>query len=50
MQTALLTDQPVRAVIATAADDLVPGYSLLYGDELEQARASAEHMLGEALE
>ena len=49
IRTALLTEQPVRAVIATAADDLVPGYSLLYGEALEHARASAERLLGEAL-
>lgn len=49
IRTALLTEQSVRVVIATAADELVPGYSLLFGDELDEARATAERTLGEAL-
>jgi nucleotide-binding universal stress UspA family protein len=49
IRTALLTDQPVAAVIATAADDLMPQRSLLWGDHLEEVRASAERALGEAL-
>jgi nucleotide-binding universal stress UspA family protein len=49
IRTALLTEQPVTAVIATAADDLMPERSLLWGDHLEEVRASAERVLGEAL-
>ena len=49
VRTALLTEQPVVAVIATAADDLMPQRSLLWGDHLEEVRTSAERVLGEAL-
>jgi nucleotide-binding universal stress UspA family protein len=49
VRTALLTEQPVVAVIATAADDLMPEGSLLWGDHLEEVRASADRILGEAL-
>lgn len=49
IRTALLTEQPVQAVIATAADDLMPQRSLLWGDHLEEVRQSAEKVLGEAL-
>jgi nucleotide-binding universal stress UspA family protein len=49
VRTALLTEQPVVTVIATAADDLMPQRSLLWGDHLEEVRASADHVLGEAL-
>jgi nucleotide-binding universal stress UspA family protein len=49
IRTALLTEQPVVAVIATAADDLMPQRSLLWGDHLEEVRASADRVLGEAL-
>ncbi|RNM11119.1 universal stress protein [Nocardioides pocheonensis] len=49
IRTALLTEQPVEAVIATAADDLMPQRSLLWGDHLEEVRQSAEQVLGEAL-
>lgn len=49
IRTALLTEQPVTAVIATAADDLMPQRSLLWGDHLEEVRQSAEKVLGEAL-
>ena len=49
IRTALTTEQPVRAVIATATDDLMPERSLLWGDHLDEVRASAESMLAEAL-
>jgi len=47
-RTALLTDQPIVVVIATAADDLVPQHSVLSGDRADEARASAERILKEA--
>lgn len=49
IRTALLGEQPVVAVIATAADDLMPQRSLLWGDHLEEVRKSADRILGEAL-
>jgi nucleotide-binding universal stress UspA family protein len=49
IRTALLTEQPLQAVIATAADDLMPERSLLWGDHLDEVRTSAERMLAEAL-
>jgi len=49
VRTALLTEQPVLAVVATASDDLIPQRSLLWGDHLDEVRASAERILGEAM-
>jgi nucleotide-binding universal stress UspA family protein len=49
VRTALLTEQPVRAVVATATDDLTPQRSLLWGEHLDEVRASAERLLGEAM-
>jgi nucleotide-binding universal stress UspA family protein len=49
VRTAILTEQPVVAVVATATDDLMPEGSLLWGEHLEEVRASAEKILGEAL-
>jgi nucleotide-binding universal stress UspA family protein len=49
IRTALLTEQPLVAIIATAADDLMPQRSLLWGDHLEEVRDSADRVLGEAL-
>jgi nucleotide-binding universal stress UspA family protein len=49
VRTALLTEQPVVAVVATATDDLTPERSLLWGDHLDEVRESAEKILGEAL-
>ncbi len=49
MRAALPTEQPVVAVIATATDELMPQHSLLRGDRLDEARESAEKLLGEAL-
>jgi len=49
IRTALLTEQPVVAVVASAADDLTPGASLLEGDHLDEVRASAKQVLAEAL-
>lgn len=48
VDTALLTGQPVAAVVAIATDDLMPQRSLLWGDHLDEARASAERILGES--
>jgi len=48
-RTAILTEQPIVAVIATASDDLMPQRSLLWGDHLDEVRNSAERILGEAL-
>jgi nucleotide-binding universal stress UspA family protein len=49
VRTALLTEEPLVAVIATAGDDLVPQQSLLSGDHLDEVRASAGKILGDAL-
>lgn len=49
VRTAIRTEQPVVAVVATATDDLMPQRSLLWGEHLEQVRASADEILGEAL-
>jgi len=49
VRTALLAEQPVVAVIATATDDLVPQRSLLAGEHLEEVKQSAERILDEAL-
>lgn len=49
VRTAILTEQPVVAVVATATDDLMPEGSLLFGEHLEEVRGSAEKILGEAL-
>jgi len=49
VRTALPGEQPVVAVIATATDDLVPQRALLSGDQLDDVRKSAEHILGESL-
>jgi nucleotide-binding universal stress UspA family protein len=49
VRTALPTEQAVVAVIATATDDLVPERSLLAGDHLDEAKESAERLLGESL-
>ena len=49
VRTAILTEQSVLAVVATASDDLMPQRSLLWGDHLDEVRASAERILGEAL-
>ena len=49
VRTANLTSQPVVAVVATAADDLLPHRSLLRGEHLDEVRASAERILGESL-
>jgi nucleotide-binding universal stress UspA family protein len=49
VRTAILTEQAVVAVVATATDDLMPQRSLLWGDELDEVRESAERILGEAL-
>ena len=49
VRSALMTDQPVVAVVATATDDLVPQGALLWGEPLEEVRASAERILGEAM-
>lgn len=48
-RTAILTEQAVVAVVATASDDLTPQRSLLWGDSLDEVRTSAERILGEAL-
>jgi nucleotide-binding universal stress UspA family protein len=47
-RTAAVTHQPVVVVIATAVDDLVPQHSLLWGAQVDEARASAERILTEA--
>jgi len=49
VRTAIVTGQPVVAVVATAADDVLPHRSLLRGDHLEEVRASADQVLGEPL-
>jgi len=49
VRTAIMTGQPVAAVVATAADDLLPHRSLLRGEHLDEVRASAERILGEPL-
>ena len=46
VRTALPTTQPGVAVIAPAADDLMPQRSLLWGDRLDEVRESAERQLG----
>ena len=48
-RTALLTSQPLVVVIATAVDDLVPQHSLLWGEHLDEARSSANHIVREAM-
>lgn len=49
VRTAIVTGQPVVAVVAMAQDDLMPQHSLLWGERLEEARVSADRILGEAL-
>jgi nucleotide-binding universal stress UspA family protein len=49
VRTALMTERPVTAVVATATDDLAPQRALLWGEPLEEVRASAERILGEAM-
>jgi nucleotide-binding universal stress UspA family protein len=49
VRTALLAEQPVVAVVATANDDLVPQGSLLWGEHLEEVRRSAEKILTDVL-
>lgn len=48
-RTSILTGQPLVVVVATAPDDLAPQHSLLAGEQVEEARASAERALEEAL-
>jgi nucleotide-binding universal stress UspA family protein len=48
VRTALLAEQPVLAVVATATDDVMPQRSLLRGEHLDEVRASAERILGDA--
>lgn len=48
-RTSILTGQPLLVVIATAPDDLVPQHSLLTGEQVEEARASAHRALEEIL-
>lgn len=49
VRTAILTEQSVVAVVATATDELMPQHSLLRGEHLDEVRESAERILGEAL-
>jgi nucleotide-binding universal stress UspA family protein len=49
IRSALLTGQPVVAVVATATDDLVPQRSLLLGDQLDEVRVSAERLFADTL-
>ena len=49
VRTAILTEQRLLAVVATAGDDVQPGNGLLRGEHLDEVRASAERILGEAL-
>lgn len=49
VRTAILTNQPVVVVIATADDELVPQHSLLSGDQVNEARASATRIIEDAL-
>jgi nucleotide-binding universal stress UspA family protein len=49
VRTAMLTGQPVVAVVATTTDDLTPQRSVLSGEDLEEVRASADKVLAEAL-
>jgi nucleotide-binding universal stress UspA family protein len=49
VRTAIHTEQPIVAVIATASDDLMPEGSLLWGEHLQGVRDSAEQILAEAL-
>jgi nucleotide-binding universal stress UspA family protein len=49
VRTAVQTEQPVLAVVATATDVLMPQRTLLWGDHLKEVEASAERILSEAL-